>query len=217
MKRVKQSRERAAFQQVVVVVSEQQHERYVSYTMLRKAIQRVVDDSSFHLPVEPAATALQQAKCVLDWGSKQENARVFEEFEEKLLQELKSSIPSALSDSYSFVTARSDMCCSYHTTRTSPHFITLWSSFISKVTDHSLPQPTFYQEVTDLVFEDLVHSALPVQTDEVSKATAILYEDANVIHYTAGYVCHKTYSKIQQSNQSSKQELSKCVMGLLEK
>ena len=62
------------------------------------------------------------------------------------------------------------------------------SSFISKVTGHSLPQPTFYQKVTNLIFEDLVRSALPVQTDKVSKAAAILYEDANIIHYTAGYV-----------------------------
>ena len=34
--------------------------------MLKNAIQHVIDDSSFHLKVEPAATALQQAKYVAE-------------------------------------------------------------------------------------------------------------------------------------------------------
>lgn len=119
---------------------------------------------------------------------------MFKEFVEKLLQEINASIPSVISNSHSFVTARSDLCRSYHSIRTSPHFVTLWHSFISTVTGHSVPQSTFYQEVPDLIFEDLVHSAFPVQTDKVSKAADILYEDANVIHYTAGYVCRKIYS-----------------------
>ena len=39
---------------------------YFFPVMLKNAIQHVVDDSSFHLKVEPAATALQQAKYVAD-------------------------------------------------------------------------------------------------------------------------------------------------------
>ena len=45
--------------------------------MLRKALQHLIDDRSFHLAVEPAATALQQANCVLDWGCQQANTSAF--------------------------------------------------------------------------------------------------------------------------------------------
>ena len=124
--------------------------------MLRRAVEHVVSDSSFQFPVEPAATALQQAKSVLEWVSLQENAVELLRFEESLLGELKSTVPSCVSDSRSFVTARSDMCRSYHNVRTSASFAALWSSFIQKVTGHALPEPTFYQEVTDLMFEELI-------------------------------------------------------------
>ena len=77
--------------------------------MLRRAVVHVVSDSSFQFPVEPAATALQQAKSVLEWVSLQENAVELLRFEESLLGELKSTVPSCVSDSRSFVTARSDM------------------------------------------------------------------------------------------------------------
>ena len=56
--------------------------------MLKNAIQHVVDDSSFHLKVEPAATALQQAKYVPEWSGKDENRLIFEALEERLVKEL---------------------------------------------------------------------------------------------------------------------------------
>ena len=179
--------------------------------------EHVIDDSSFHLPVEPAATALQQAKSVLEWGSQQENTPIFEGFEEILVQELNTTLPTGSLDARSFLTARSDMCRSYHKLRTSPQFISLWSTFIEKAIGSSLPQPTFYQDVTDLIFEELVQTALPIpETDKTSQAASNTYQDANVIRYAAGYVCRKTNDKIQRSDTPNKSELTKCVMGLLE-
>ena len=40
--------------------------------MLKRAIQHVADDSSFHISVEPAITALQQANAMLEWVCKKE-------------------------------------------------------------------------------------------------------------------------------------------------
>ena len=128
--------------------------------MLRKALQHVVDDSSFHLAVEPAATALQQAKCVLDWGCLQVNTSAFEGFEEELVQELSACFPSGDFNRRSFMTIHSDICCSYRSIRTSLHFITLWSSFIKKITTCQEPQPVFYQEVNDLIFVELFRSMM---------------------------------------------------------
>ena len=66
--------------------------------MLKNAIQHVIDDSSFHLKVEPAATALQQAKYmymyVAEWSGKDENRLIFEAFEERLVKELMGCLPS---------------------------------------------------------------------------------------------------------------------------
>ena len=87
--------------------------------MLKNAIQHVVDDSSFHLKVEPAA--LQQAKYVAEWSGKDENRLIFEAFEERLVKELKGCLPSdpTNSNARSFVSFRSDICRNYHSLRTS--------------------------------------------------------------------------------------------------
>ena len=60
---------------------------YILPVMLKNAIQHVVDDSSFHLKVEPAATSLQQAKYVAEWSGKDENRFIFEE---RLVKELRA-------------------------------------------------------------------------------------------------------------------------------
>ena len=78
--------------------------------MLRKALKHVVDDSSFHLAIEPAATALQQAKYVVDWSYQQVNISAFDKFEE-LVQEC---FLSSDFNSHSFVSIWSDICRSYH-------------------------------------------------------------------------------------------------------
>ena len=69
--------------------------------MLKKAVQHVIDDSSLHIGVEPAATALQQAKAIMEWGSKQENESLFKNLEDRLLLELNTCLPSESLDAQS--------------------------------------------------------------------------------------------------------------------
>ena len=52
--------------------------------MLKRAIQRVVDDASYHLNVEPAAMALRQASYIAEWITQYENKAIFDEFETRL-------------------------------------------------------------------------------------------------------------------------------------
>ena len=69
--------------------------------MLKSAIQHIIHDSNFHLNVEPAATALQKARCVWEWSGKDENkpGPIFEELK-KTLEELKTCVsPNATSSS----------------------------------------------------------------------------------------------------------------------
>ena len=158
--------------------------------MLKRAIQRVIDDASYQLNVEPAATALRQASYIAEWITHDENKAIFDEFETRLVEKFKSCVPTCttISSVRSFGSVRADICRNYHSLRTSPAFVELWSEFIKHTTTDALPQPTFYQEVTDIMFEGIVTSALPVKTSTASEATDITYNDSNVINYTAGFV-----------------------------
>ena len=193
------------------------YDLYFLPAMLKNAIQHIIDDSSFHLLVEPAATALQQAKYVAEWSSKDENIPIFEVFEERLMKELKGCLPSDATslNARSFVSFRADICRNYHSLRTSSIFVHLWSEFIKSASTHAHPQPTFYQEVTDLLFDGIIASTLPVRPPVPSEAAAITCDDANIINYAAGYVCRKIHSSIHRSSRPDQAELLRCVKALL--
>ena len=67
-------------------------------------------------------------------------------------------------------------------------FNTSWNTFLRQV--KCIPVPTFYQEVTDLLFEELLKSVYPLEMENVPLVTDdMTYEDANVVRYAAGYMC----------------------------
>ena len=185
--------------------------------MLKSAIHNVINDTSFHLKVEAAATALQQARCVAEWSGKEENEPIFEEFEKRLLDELKTCLPpnAASSGARSFGSIRSDICRNYHRVRTSSTFVAIWNDLIKRAS-HTNAQPTFYQEVTDILFEGIVTSALPVSGNTAPEAAIITVDDANVINYAAGFVCRKVHDSILRSSRPDKLELLGCVARLKE-
>ena len=114
----------------------------------------------------------------------------------------------------SFGNIRADICRKYHMLRTSAAFTALWSEFIRTATC-AQPQPTFYQEVTNIIFENIIASALPLVNSSVPDAAAITYDDTNVINYAAGYVCRKVYNSVAHSSKPEKAELVRCIEGLL--
>ena len=117
------------------------------------------------------------------------------------LDELKTSVPpnATSSSARSFGSVRSYMCRNYHRVRTSSSFVTLWNDFI-KHTSHAQPQPTFYQQVTDIVFEGIITSALPVHADTGSEAAIITCNDSNVFNHADGFVCRKIHYSIFRSS-----------------
>ena len=58
------------------------------YGRILLAIEHVVSDQSFHIPVEPAATVLGVDKSVLEWASKEENQSIFAKFERNIMAKL---------------------------------------------------------------------------------------------------------------------------------
>ena len=183
--------------------------------MLRGAIEHIVSDPSFHIPVEPAATALSTARSVLEWVSQEENQTIFSAFEDKITSELSGCIGVSPEDAQSFRTKKLELCRSYHQFRISDEFTTTWLGFLRQVKCN--PVATFYQEVTDIVFEHLLKSVYPLEMDNITLDTEdITYEDANVVRYMAGYVCRKVNTKIANSPFPNKTVLQKCLQGLLQ-
>ena len=184
--------------------------------MLQSAVEHVVKDDSFHLPLEPAATALRLAKAVMDWSSREENKLIYHVFEEKVGAELQTCLPKVFQNLRSFQTQKVELWRAYHELRTSDRFNALCRDFLSQVSSEP-PEPTFYQEVTDIMFERMVQTAFHVEGEsEPSPTDPITYNDANVIRYVAGYVCRKVKKKIGDSSLPNKPALNHCLMGLLE-
>jgi len=182
--------------------------------MLRRAVEHVVKDESFQVPVEPAAKALKVAKCVLAWASQEENKAALGVFEEKLVSELQTCFHEHFQ---SIRVQQMEMWRSYHQLRTSDNFRSAWHAFLSCVKCDSLP--TFYQEVTDLMFEELIQSHYPLdEGNGIFTTESITYEDANVIRYGAGYVCRRVMkNKLEKPDLPNTLSLKKCLLGLLDR
>ena len=82
---------------------------HVSTDMLKSAVEHVTNDEHFHLPLEPASTALRIAKAVLEWCSKEENKVLYYSFEEKVIATLQTCLPNGCLDLHSFQTQKVDL------------------------------------------------------------------------------------------------------------
>ena len=107
------------------------------------------------------------------------------------------------------------MCRNYHLVRTSSSFVTLWNDFIKRIS-HVQPQPIFYQEVTDIVFEGIIASALPVRAAIAAEAAIITCDDSNIINYAAGFVCRKIHNSIFRSSRPDELKLLGCIKAQLQ-
>ena len=58
-------------------------------SLLKSAIEHIVDNKSFNILVDPAIKGFKIAKQVLEWALEEKSQRVFNDFKERLLSELK--------------------------------------------------------------------------------------------------------------------------------
>ena len=64
----------------------------------------------------------------------------------------------------------------------------------------SAPELTLIQDITDMVFRDLLKVSFPVEEVNVSDAEeSITYEAMNTVRYIAGYVCRTLAAKIDKT------------------
>ena len=102
----------------------------------------------------------------------------------------------------------------YHSLCIFVSFKRKWTQFIQTSTQQPA-DPSFYQHVSDIVFDELIKQKFPLQKKaNMPKDTAISNEEANVI-YAAGYTLHTVKKKVGTSAHCLKEEIVACIMDLL--
>ena len=148
--------------------------------------ERILTDESFKIDIEPCKSAYKQAQDTMKWAMDDTNTSQINQFETAML---KRCLPQVIAGSSNALQGqRVDVWQKYHLLRTSPDFFHLWSEFLAAATG-SLPEPSFFQEASDIIFRDLVTEVYPLpEAPAVNADQEITYTEANVVHYIAGYI-----------------------------
>ena len=107
----------------------------------------------------------------------------------------------------------------YHSIRTSSSFVGLWVELLKQSAGID-PLQTFYQHVTDQIFQYLIQHHFPVVSTQLPESTneigVLGYEEANAVRYVAGFVCRAVKKKISSSSSPLKQDVLLALWELLE-
>ena len=167
----------------------------------------VIGDESFQIPSSLAESSRKAAIDLLAWIEREENREKVEVFADTIVAELNRAFSCTATRQQM---RREKMWGLYHSIRTSGRFVGLWVDLL-KQSVRIEPLETFYQHVTDLIFQSLIQHHFPVvpaQLDESIEVRSELgYEEANAIKYVAGFVYHAMKKKIASSASPIKQEL----------
>ena len=182
--------------------------------MLRAAVESILEDDSFKLPSPHAKAALETANQLVTWLKDDEHQQEFIKFSQELTSSLQTCFESQAA---SMKTRREKMWRTYHCLRTSTNFKAKWTTFIAKFTS-TKPNPAFYQYVTDIFFREIIKIKFPTNEHQVSSGpkSQLTVEEANALHYAAGYVCHKLRKRLESSSNPQKEELVLLIMDLCE-
>ena len=167
--------------------------------------------------LRPAAVqARSVASAVVEWCQDLQNTTNFCAFEKDLTAELSMCITSSSAAHSGPHVRREHMWHQYHSLRISGTFKRRWTEFIQTSTQQSA-DPSFYQHVSDVVFDELIKQNFPLQKkSNMSKDIAITNEEANVIRYAAGYTLRTVKKKVGTSAAHRLEgEIIACIMDLL--
>ena len=113
---------------------------------------------------------------------------------------------------------RENIWGAFHRIRTSTTFTSCWAKFLHETTG-ATPCPIFFQNITTTIFTDLVHQHFPIVVAESTsdhEAKVLSYEEKNALRYVAGYIPHHLTQKLAKSAHPLKEELTLCLMDLLQ-
>ena len=167
------------------------------------------------VPTPAAIQARSVASAVVAWFQDPLNKTIVCAFAEDLTAELSMCINSSVAAHSRPHLRREHMWHQYHSLRISGTFKRNWTQFIQTSTQQPA-DPSFYQHVSDILFDELIKQKFPLQKKEnIPKDTAITNEEANVICYAAGYTLRTVKKKLGTSVHRLKEEIVECIMDLL--
>lgn len=110
--------------------------------------------------------------------------------------------------------AREKMWAAYHNIRVCGEFVSLWKMFLQECGLDAMP--TFYQTVTDKLFEKRIQFHCPVAPAVPGNEYdgTLTYEEKNAVRYAAGYVLRSTRKKILKSAHAKKNEMIEIIDAL---
>ena len=165
------------------------------------------------VPTPAAIQARSVASAVVVWFQDPPNKTIFGAFAEDLTAELSMCITSSVAAHSRPHLRREHMWHQYHSLHISGTFKRNWTQFIHTSTQQPA-DPSFYQHVSDVVFDELIKQKFPLQK-KAKIQTAITNEEANVIRYAAGYTLRTVKKKLGTSAHRLKEEIVECIMDLL--
>ena len=179
--------------------------------MLRAAVESILEDDSFKLPSPRAKAALETANQLVTWLKDDEHQQELIKFS----QELTSSLQTCFESLAASMKTHREMWGTYHCLRMSANFKAKWTTFIAKFTS-TKPNPAFYQYVTGILFREIIKIKFPTNERQVSSGpkSQLTVEEANALHYAAGYVGHKLRKHLESSSNPQKEELVLLIMDL---
>ena len=136
----------------------------------------------FHVPVDPAVTALHAAKTANQWASEHKDRCRY------LETQICFALCPCLTRGGAKKSKKELVWGTYHKVRTSEGFKLFWFNVLVEMEVQSVV-PAFYRAITDTIFKEPITIDTPVTDSELSPAQPITYEDANVIWFSAGYIC----------------------------
>ena len=109
--------------------------------MLRRAIESILEDKTFHIPVEPAVTALRTEKTANQWAHEHKDRC-------RYLEQICSALRPCLTGGGATKSKKKLMWGTYHKVRTSEEFRLLWVNVLAEMEVQSVV-PAFYEKAAD--------------------------------------------------------------------
>ena len=178
--------------------------------VLIKAFESVLTDEVFQLPTAPAISARKSAQCVLTWS--RNNHDKMSMFASQLITTLKFCLST---EHKKVKVLKEKMWERYYQHRCTTNFTDKWTDFL-KLSGAESTQ-TFYQHITDLVFNHLIKEHFPtpsVPAQATTSTPTLDYNERNALRYVSGYITRRLYHKLQNSKHHLKDELCLCIAEL---
>ena len=156
-----------------------------------KTIEEVLNGDDFKVGSKQATQAIETARKLLDWTTKEGNMQVFTRFCDKITIQFEK----CFKQKRSLRSQEENLLREYHQLRVSASFQDEWETFLME-SIHESASPTFFQYVSHRMFRGFIKSMHAVTQTGAEQTSKITKDEENALRYIAGYVCRKVQAKL---------------------